>query len=140
MWCRRGNILIYTIILLKSVCRCSQTAGRNSCSIVSGNVSNHSYRLTVHPVTSWRLSTDRPFMAGGTGEKRPHLRHGWAHTAHVTARTWMVTAVGGWACERVRVCACVRMCVCACACVCVRAYMRACVMCLPYTIILFDPG
>ena len=30
---------IYTIICLKSVCRRSQTAGRNSCSIVSGNVS-----------------------------------------------------------------------------------------------------
>ena len=33
-------IIIYTIILLKSVFRCSQTAGRNSCSIVSGDVSN----------------------------------------------------------------------------------------------------
>ena len=31
---------IYTIILHKSVCRCSQTAGRNSCSIVWGNVAN----------------------------------------------------------------------------------------------------
>ena len=47
---------IYTIILLKSVCRCSQTAGRNYCSIVSGNVSNGSYRLTVYPVTSSRLN------------------------------------------------------------------------------------
>ena len=41
-------IIIYTIILFKSVCRCSLTAGRNSCSIVSGDVSNCSYRLTVH--------------------------------------------------------------------------------------------
>ena len=47
----------YTIILLKSVCRCSQTAGRSSCSIVSGNVSNCSYRLTVYPVTSLRLNS-----------------------------------------------------------------------------------
>ena len=39
------------------LCRCSQTAGRNSCSIVSGDVSNCSYRLTVHPVTSSRLSS-----------------------------------------------------------------------------------
>ena len=31
---------IYTIICLKSVCRRSQTAGRNSCSIASGDVSN----------------------------------------------------------------------------------------------------
>ena len=51
------GIHIYTIILLKSVCRRSQTAGRNSCSIVSGDVSNCSYRLTVHPVTSSRLGS-----------------------------------------------------------------------------------
>ena len=37
---RRALASIYTIICLKSVCRRSQTAGRNSCSIVSGNVSN----------------------------------------------------------------------------------------------------
>ena len=34
------------------LCRCLQTAGRNSCSIDLGDVSNCSYRLTVHPVTS----------------------------------------------------------------------------------------
>ena len=34
------NKFIYTIILHKSVCRRSQTAVRNSCSIVSGDVSN----------------------------------------------------------------------------------------------------
>ena len=48
-WC--GNRYIYTIILLKSVCRCSQIAGRNSCSIVSGDVSNCSYQLTAYPVS-----------------------------------------------------------------------------------------
>ena len=82
----------------------------------------------------------------GTGEKRAYLRHGWAHTAHVKATTLMMTAVGGPA--PARVCACVRVRVCAClrvfarvrVCVCLRAYMRVCVMCLPYTIILFDPG
>ena len=42
---------------LKSVCRRSQTAGRNSCSIGSGDVSNCSVRLTVHPVTSSRHSS-----------------------------------------------------------------------------------
>ena len=47
---------IYTNFPLKSVCRRSQTAGRNSCSIVSGDVSNCSYSLKVHPVTSSRLS------------------------------------------------------------------------------------
>ena len=50
-------------------------------------------------------------MASGTGEKRAYLCHGLAHTAHVTATTWMVTAVGGWACARARVCACVCACV-----------------------------
>ena len=30
---------------LPKICRCSQTAGRNSCSIVSGDISNCSYRL-----------------------------------------------------------------------------------------------
>ena len=40
-----------------SVCRLSQTTGRNACSIVSGDVSNCSYRLTVHPVTSSCLSS-----------------------------------------------------------------------------------
>ena len=34
------------------LCRCLQTAGRNSCSIVLGDVSNCSYRLTVHRVRS----------------------------------------------------------------------------------------
>ena len=48
---------IYTISLLKSVCRCSQTAGRNSCSIIAGDVSDCSYRLRVHPVTSSCLSS-----------------------------------------------------------------------------------
>ena len=54
---------IYTIIFLLSlsvclsVCQRSQTAGRNSCSIVSGDVSNWSYCLTVHFVTSSRLSS-----------------------------------------------------------------------------------
>ena len=48
--------IIYTIILHKSVRRRSQTAGRNSCPIVSGDVSNLSYPPEVHPVTSSRQS------------------------------------------------------------------------------------
>ena len=47
----------------------------NSCSIVSGDVSNCSYRLTLHPVTSSRLSSAYNFFVyakntqnlGGTG-------------------------------------------------------------------------
>ena len=35
------------VIICLSVCRCSQTACRNSCSIVSGDVYNCSYCLTV---------------------------------------------------------------------------------------------
>ena len=50
-------IIIYTIMFLKSVCQRLQTAGRNSCSIISGNVSNCSYRLTVYHVTSSRLNS-----------------------------------------------------------------------------------
>ena len=36
----------------------------------------------------------------------------WLATRRVTAKTWMVTAVGGWAYASARVCACVRACVC----------------------------
>ena len=43
--------------LSMSVCQLSQTAGRKSCSIVSGHVSNCSHRLPVNPVTSSRLSS-----------------------------------------------------------------------------------
>ena len=49
--------LIYTIILLKFVCRCSQTSGRNSCLIVSGDVSNCSYQLSVIPPTISHFSS-----------------------------------------------------------------------------------
>ena len=51
------RVFFYTIILLKSVCRCSQTAGRNSCSIVSGDVSNCSYQLSLLPLVSLRLNS-----------------------------------------------------------------------------------
>ena len=51
IWCKlvtgHKTVTIYTIICLKSVCQRSQTAGRNSCTIVSGNVSYCSHRLTV---------------------------------------------------------------------------------------------
>ena len=55
-------VIIYTKILLMSVCRCSQTAGHNSCSIVSGDVSNCSYRLTIHLVRSSHLSSAYQFV------------------------------------------------------------------------------
>ena len=55
--------IIYTIILVNYVC-VSQlaTAGRNSCSIVSVDVSNCSYRLTVDTLTSSRLSSVKQFF------------------------------------------------------------------------------
>ena len=62
IWVRERTKVIYTIILHKSVCQCSQTAGRNSCAIVSGDVSNCPYRLTVHHVTSSRLSSANNFV------------------------------------------------------------------------------
>ena len=49
--------LICTIIPLKYVCRCSQTTGCNSCSIVSGDVSNCSYRLSFRHLTNPYLSS-----------------------------------------------------------------------------------
>ena len=49
----------YYVTLLKSDCRCSQTAGRNSCSIVSGDISNCSYRLTVHPDNANKITVKK---------------------------------------------------------------------------------
>ena len=43
---------------------------------------------------------------------------------------------GGWVCACARQCARVRVCVRAC----VREYVQACVMCVQYTITIFDPG
>ena len=71
-------------------------------------------------------------MASGTGEKRAYLRNGCAHTDPSNSDNLEGDDVGGW----VGVCVHATVCVC----VCVRAYMRVYVMCLPYTIILFDTG
>ena len=101
------------MILLKSVCRRLQTAGRNSCSIVSGDVSNCSYRLTVHPVTSLRLRSAYTFFI----------------------REERAVTVG---CQRIVLTCTAATAVCVFARACIR--MRTCVMCLQYTIIIFDPG
>ena len=55
-------INIYTINLIESVCSSSQTAGRSSCSIVSGDVSNCSHRLKVLSLTGSRLSSAYTFF------------------------------------------------------------------------------
>ena len=110
-----------------SVCRRSQTAGRNSCSIVSGDVSNCSNRLTVHPVTR---SPSNFFIR----EKHPKSRGNQVASACVYFNdpTLAMNASGasshGWAPINSAnmygggdggVCVCV--CVCSRACACVRA-------------------
>ena len=67
---RLSGRYIYTIICLKSVCGRSQTAGRISCSIASGDVSNWSYPPEVHAVTSSRLSSAYNFFY--TRKKTPN--------------------------------------------------------------------
>ena len=52
MFCNNVSV-IYTIICLKSVWGRSQTAGRNSCSIASRDVSNWSYPTEVLPLIDW---------------------------------------------------------------------------------------
>ena len=150
--------IIYTIILFKSVCmyvcRCSQTAGRNSCSIVSGDVSNCSYRLTVHPVTSSHLSSTLFYMrktlktSGKPGHQCQclfqwpaisycHKRSGpsrLSNTDPSNSDTATAVCVWGGVCTRSRGCVRTRVRPF------IRACMRACVMCLQYTIIIFDPG
>ena len=64
---RSLSILYFSLRM--SVCQRSRTAGRNSCSIVSANVSNYSYRLTVNPVTSSRLSSAQQFLYTRTSSK-----------------------------------------------------------------------
>ena len=149
-----------------SVSRRSQTAGRNSCSIVSGDVSNCSYRRTVHPLTSSRVSSAKHFFICENPSKprgnmaacasvyfkgqRPAIvtsgagRHGWLASNSDTATA--VCSLCVWGCAGVRAAACVRAGACARVCVrpfvlaCVRPFVCACVRCLPYTIILFDTG
>ena len=146
-----SNFLIYTVIIIMYVCRCSQTAGRNSCSIVSGDISNSSYRLTVHPVKSSPISSADTFLfaktprtSGKPGRQRQCLfqwrvtgivasgasRHGWtpANSDNLYGGDGGV-CVRGRACVRRRMYVCVCACVRACTCVrpCVRTYVRACV-------------
>ena len=72
---------LHLFALSLSVCQRSQTAGRNSCSIVSGNVSNCSYHHGSSPPTSLNdneLSGDNilwsRLIASGPSERRQHER------------------------------------------------------------------
>ena len=100
---------IYTIILLKYVYRSLQTAGRNSCSIVSGYVSNCLYRLTIHKSLVRGLT---PKRLGATDPSNSDNLNG---EGGVCVRA------------RIRMCVCVCVCVYACACVRVRVRVRVCV-------------
>ena len=61
--CTSSNFpMLHLYYNLHLICRCSQTASRNSCSTASGNVSNWSYPPEVHPVTSSRLSSAYTFL------------------------------------------------------------------------------
>ena len=132
-----------------SVCRRSQTAGRNSCSIVSGDVSNCSYHLTVHTVTSSRHSLNIQNLGEIGWPARVCLND--PATGYECQRRGAVTVGRNWivlTCTdthtHARARACIRLCMCALAhawaCVHARACVRACVMCLQHTIIIFDPG
>ena len=135
--------------LLKSVCRCSQTTGRNSCSIVSGDISNSTVRIVWQyilsrvrvsvwpsiflyakntqtlgqigpPVPVFYFNGQRPaIVTSGAG------RRGWlAKTHRIAIRRQRYVCVGGGggvhAFARVR--ACVRPFVCLFVCACVRAW------------------
>ena len=134
-----------------SVCRRSQTEGRNSCSIVSGNVSNCSYSLKAHPFTSSRLSSayqcfytrEHPKYRGNRVAsacgylncQRSALSQAERSVTVGRHRIAIACAADGdgddgCVCARVRA----RACACVCARACMRACVCACVMCLQYTI------
>ena len=141
---------IYTIIQLKSVCRSSQTAGRNSCSILSGDVSICSYGLAVHPVTRSRVilfirekhpkprecvylneTATGHWSAAEPPKREGKAQNGWAPPTHRRATTWTAVCVRECVRARTRMCVCVNVCVrareCACACTCACVRMRMCV-------------
>ena len=131
-----------------SVCRCSQTAGRNSCSIVSGDISVcivwqtilSRVRVSARPSIFYIRKT---LKTSGKPGRQCHCLFQWPSTSYCHQRSGpsrlagtdppnsdTATAVCVWGvCARVRAGACA---VCAC--------VRSWVMCLQYTIIIFDPG
>ena len=105
-----------------------QTAGRNSCSIVSRDVTNCSYRLTVHPVTSSRLSLAYQFFICETHPKPRGNRVASACVYFNGKRPALLTAERAVTDGRQRI---VITCTTAAAamyvCVCARTRVRACV-------------
>ena len=87
-----SDVSSYTnIIILECVCRCSQptlATGRNSRSIILGDVSNCSYRLSLLPLTSSHLSSAWQFFyrrKHQTNLKHTHIgQYIWVrHVFHV---------------------------------------------------------
>ena len=74
----------------------------------------------------------RPAIHGQRNRRKEGVSLSWLGAHHPCNSDNLDGDGGGW------VGMCARVCVCLCACV--HACVRACVMCLPYTIILFDPG
>ena len=99
-------------------------AGRNLCSIVLGDVSNCSYRLTVHPVPSSRLSSPRFFYTPKHAKplenqaasasvyfngQRPALSPA-ERTVTVGPQRIAITCTAVCVCARMHVCMCVHAC------------------------------
>ena len=140
---------------LNSVCRCSQTAGRNHCSMVSADVPNCSYRLTI-PASAHgfacqfglaffymrkTLKTSRKpglqcqclFQCPATSYC--HHRSGASRLVDTdpsnsdtaTAVCVCVVCVCVCVCSRVRSCACAHVCVRTRVRACARSFVRSCV-------------
>ena len=150
---------MYTIILLNFICRTSQTAGRNYCFIVSGDVSNCSYSTPCHDFASqfglaiYLTQTKSPALVFILVNHQPAIdrqqnRRNGAFTPSLLGTTdpsnnKYLNGDGGacalCVCARARACVRVR----AWARACVRACVHACVRvyaCVGYTIIILGPG
>ena len=129
----------------------ANSTGLNSCSIVSGDASNCSCNLTVHPVTSSRISVwrsiffireppplqlslkqSRPLLVNLSESPTGYCLASFKRECPIMTQSLLsaptqrtATVVGGVWCARV--------------CACVRACIHARVMCLQYTIIIFYP-
>ena len=132
-----------------SVCRCSQTAGRNSCSIFSGDGSNCSYRLS-----RVRISVQPSIFFICEKHSKPRGNRATSASVYFNGKRPAIVTSGAarhsWLAQTHRIAVRRRRCVCGCVYVCtrsrgcvrtrVRASVCARVMCLQYTIMIFDTG
>ena len=147
--------VIYTIILLKSVCL--SVGVRKLQVVILARSSREMYltvrivwqyilsrvRVSVRPSISFIWEKPRGNLAASAsvyfkGQRPAIVTSGAGRDSRAVTVDWhRITirrrrCVYGGLCTRSR--GCVRTCVC------VRPFVRACVMCLQYTIIIFDPG